>query len=57
MGSRLRRPAQYAEETRDADRIVPKGFVIGAVMTSIMGWGYTLLLFYCIQACTWGCNL
>ena len=43
------RPAQFAEETKRADVIVPWGLVLGCALTGVMGFGYLLVLFYCIQ--------
>ena len=43
------RPAQFAEETRKADFYVPWGLVLGCALTGVMGFGYLLVLFYCIQ--------
>jgi hypothetical protein len=45
------RPSQFAEETKQADKVVPWGFVIGAALTTVMGFGFVLVVFHCVQAC------
>ena len=46
----LRRPAQFAEETKRADRVVPWGIVLSVVGTAVLGFSYLLTLLFCIQA-------
>ena len=43
------RPAQFAEETKGADRVVPRGIVWSVVGTAVLGSSYLLTLLFCIQ--------
>lgn len=43
-------PAQFAEETKRADRVVPWGIVLSVVGTAVLGFSYLLTLLFCIQA-------
>ncbi|CAL8461967.1 g1498 [Coccomyxa elongata] len=42
-------PAQFAEETKRADRVVGWGIVLSVVLSSIMGLAFLLCLLFCIQ--------
>ena len=42
-------PAQFAEETKAADRTVPKGIMWSIVVTAVLGFGYLVVLLFCIQ--------
>ncbi|BDA41316.1 Amino-acid permease BAT1 [Coccomyxa sp. Obi] len=42
-------PAQFAEETKSADRTVPKGIMWSIVVTAVLGFGYLVVLLFCIQ--------
>ncbi len=46
----VRRPAQFAEETKRADKVVPWGIVLSVVGTAVLGFSYLLTLLFCIQA-------
>ena len=43
------RPAQFAEETKRADRVVPHGVVWSVVGTAVLGSSFLLTLLFCIQ--------
>lgn len=43
------RPAQFAEETKKADKVVPRGIVWSVIGTAILGWTFLLSLLTCIQ--------
>lgn len=45
------RPAQFAEETRRADRVCPWAIVWSVVCTAIFGLAYVLALLFSIQVC------
>lgn len=42
-------PAQFAEETRRADRTVPWGIMLSIAVTAVLGFGYLVVLLFCIQ--------
>lgn len=44
-----RRPAQFAEETKKADRVVPQGIIWSVIATAFLGMSYILVLLYCVQ--------
>lgn len=46
----LCRPAQWAEETKRADRTVPWAIMISIVGTSILGLAYMISILFCIEA-------
>lgn len=48
-GCLLRRPAQFAEETKRADRVVPWGIIWSVVATAFLGMSYIVALLYCVQ--------
>ena len=43
------RPAQFAEETRKADRVVPWGIIWSVVAQAFLGMSYLIVLLFCIQ--------
>ncbi|CAL8466365.1 g5901 [Coccomyxa elongata] len=42
-------PAQSAEETKRADRTVPRAITISVVMTAFLGFAFLLAILFCIQ--------
>ena len=48
-GGVLRRPAQFAEETRRADRTVPRAIVLSVLACGVLGFSYLLTILFCIQ--------
>ncbi len=41
-------PAQFAEETRWADRMVPRGIVFSALLNFTFGLGYIVVILFCL---------
>ena len=41
-------PAQFAEETRRADRRVPRGIVISTLLNFTFGLGYIVVILFCL---------
>jgi hypothetical protein len=44
------RPAQFAEETRRADKTVPRAIVLSVLVCGALGFSYLLTILFCIQA-------
>lgn len=42
-------PAQFAEETKRADRAVPWGIMWSILVTALLGFAYLVVLLFCIQ--------
>ncbi|EIE25063.1 amino acid transporter [Coccomyxa subellipsoidea C-169] len=42
-------PAQFAEETKKADRAVPWGIMWSILVTAVLGFAYLVVLLFCIQ--------
>jgi amino acid transporter len=42
-------PAQFAEETKRADKVIGWGIVLSVLASCIMGFGYLVCLLFCIQ--------
>ena len=41
-------PAQFAEETRRADRVVPRGIVYSTLLNFTFGLGYIVVILFCL---------
>ena len=41
-------PAQFAEETRRADRLVPRGIVFSTLLNFTFGLGYIVVILFCL---------
>ena len=44
----LRRPAQFAEETKRADRNVPYGMITAVIWEAALGLAFTLAFLFCL---------
>ena len=42
-------PAQFAEETKRADKVIGWGIVLSVLASSMMGLGFLVCLLFCIQ--------
>ncbi|BDA48244.1 Amino-acid permease BAT1 homolog [Coccomyxa sp. Obi] len=42
-------PVQFAEETKQADKTVPRAIMISIFCTAVLGFGYIVALLFCIQ--------
>ncbi len=43
------RPVQFAEETKQADKTVPRAIMISILCTAVLGFCYVVALLFCIQ--------
>ncbi|CAL8465981.1 g5517 [Coccomyxa elongata] len=42
-------PVQFAEETKQADKTVPRAIMVSIFCTAVLGFGYIVALLFCIQ--------
>ena len=45
------RPAQFAEETKKADKTVPRAIVLSMILTAVLGFAFLLAILFSMQVC------